>query len=115
MATGKKENYALRVLRLASMDKLNSVVDEVCEKSGQSHLGTLADMAHCLRKFGAGYYDYWIDQYPSSAPVIGAIPLPDAFALDPEQCRLESVIVKDETEFREMIAKTEPPTIEVYM
>lgn len=57
----------------------------------------------------------FLDQYPSSAPVIGAIPLPDAFALDPEQCRLESVIVKDETEFREMIAKTEPPTIEVYM
>ncbi len=63
MATGKKENYALRVLRLASMDTLNSVVDEVCEKSGQSHLGTLADMAHCLRKFGAGYYDYWIFEF----------------------------------------------------
>ncbi len=57
----------------------------------------------------------FLDQYPNQAGVAGAIPLPDAFTLDPEQCRLESVIVKDETEFREMIAKTEPPTIEVYM
>ncbi|MBR3419343.1 MAG: hypothetical protein IKG82_11685 [Oscillospiraceae bacterium] len=57
----------------------------------------------------------FLDQYPNQAGVAGAIPLPDAFTLDPEQCRLESVIVKDETEFREMITKTEPPTIEVYM
>lgn len=57
----------------------------------------------------------FLDQYPNQAGVAGAIPLPDAFMLDPEQCRLESVIVKDETEFREMITKTEPPTIEVYM
>lgn len=57
----------------------------------------------------------FLDQYPNQAGVAGAIPLPDAFTLDPEQCRLESVIVKDETEFREMIMKTEPPTIEVYM
>ena len=61
-----KENkiqYAIRVVRLASFGKLKEVVKESSKQSGQSEAKCLREILHCMRKFGAGYYDYLIFQF----------------------------------------------------
>lgn len=50
--------YNLRVLKGASFEKLNSVVEEVHKRTGMSKAKITLDIIHCARKFGSGYYDY---------------------------------------------------------
>ena len=50
--------YLVRVLRGMRFDKLNSMLETVKEKSGQSKAHTFASMVWCGLRYGAGYYDY---------------------------------------------------------
>jgi len=50
--------YYLRVLSGMSYKKYAEVLDRAHKKSGKSKLALTADMIHCARKFGAGYFDY---------------------------------------------------------
>lgn len=58
-----KLNYLLKVVKGASFEKLNHCIDVVNRRSGKSKAAILADMAHCMLKYGAGYYDYMIFEY----------------------------------------------------
>lgn len=53
-------SYISKVLRHASFDRLNEVVNEVHKRTNMRKLSILKDIIHCARKFGAGYYDYII-------------------------------------------------------
>ena len=50
--------YYLRVLSGMRFKKFKEVLDRAHEKSGKNRLVLTADMIHCARKFGAGYFDY---------------------------------------------------------
>ena len=54
------KSYFLRILRGASFQKLNSVLNAVHEKTGKNKLSILLDILHCTKKYGSGYYDYQI-------------------------------------------------------
>lgn len=56
MATG----YIFRVLRHASLKKLNSVIDRCHEKSGKNKVYLFFDIVNCAIRYGAGYHDYLI-------------------------------------------------------
>ncbi len=53
----------MTVLKNASFGKFNSVVDIAHERSGLSKMYIRKDILHCMRHFGAGYYDYIIFQF----------------------------------------------------
>ena len=55
-----EKGYFLRVLKNASFQKLFETVNVVHERSGKSKLAIMLDMAWCLARYGAGYYDYQI-------------------------------------------------------
>lgn len=57
-----KLQYRLRVLRLADPQKLLKVAEFASSRTGKPKAYHIADMVHCLRKFGAGYWDYQIFQ-----------------------------------------------------
>ena len=61
-AKESKLAYKLRVLKDSSFKKLDEVITLCHQQSGKSKAAILLDMVHCLRKFGAGYYDYLIFQ-----------------------------------------------------
>lgn len=50
--------YYLRVLSGMSYKKFSEVLERTHKFSGKSKLWLTADMVHCARKFGSGYYDY---------------------------------------------------------
>ncbi len=50
--------YYLRVLSGMRYKKFAEVLQRAHDKSGRSKLWLTADMIHCARKFGAGYFDY---------------------------------------------------------
>ena len=50
--------YLTRVIRGMRFDKLNSMMETVKEKSGQSKFRTFFSMVWCALRYGAGYYDY---------------------------------------------------------
>lgn len=50
--------YYLRVLSGMSLKKFSEVLDRTHKFSGKNKVQLTADMVHCARKFGAGYYDY---------------------------------------------------------
>lgn len=55
--------YITRVLGGISLDKLKACVDTVHERSGKNKAAIFFDMASCIIKYGAGYYDYMIFEY----------------------------------------------------
>lgn len=56
----KDKGYLLRVIKNASFKKLFETVDVVHQRSGKSKIAILFDMAWCILRYGAGYYDYQI-------------------------------------------------------
>ena len=50
--------YYLRVLTGMRYKKFAEVLQRAHDKSGKSKLWLTADMIHCARKFGSGYFDY---------------------------------------------------------
>lgn len=50
--------YIVRVVTGMRWSRLTKILDEVKEKSGHSRFHTLADMAWCAVRYGAGYHDY---------------------------------------------------------
>ncbi len=58
-----KLSYLMRVASGMSMDKLVQCVNDAHERSGKPKALLLADILHCARKFGAGYYDYLIFEF----------------------------------------------------
>lgn len=54
------KSYFLRVLRGASFEKLNSVLETVHQRTGRNKLSILLDILHCTKKYGSGYFDYQI-------------------------------------------------------
>ena len=60
--------YKLRVLRKASFGKFFDVVKTASERSGKSKAYCMTDMLGCMRKYGAGYYDYIIFQFYNLTP-----------------------------------------------
>ena len=50
--------YIARVLTGVRLRKMNTMMDVVREKCGQSKLRTFFDMLGCAVRYGAGYYDY---------------------------------------------------------
>ena len=55
--------YLARVASGMSLDKLMGCVNEAHERSGKPKAMLLLDIIHCIRKFGAGYYDYLIFEF----------------------------------------------------
>ena len=53
-------NYIFKIIKNASFDKMKSAIDTCHERSGLSKRKIFHDMLHCIRKYGAGYYDYQI-------------------------------------------------------
>lgn len=60
--------YKLRVLRKASFGKFFDVVKTASERSGKSRISCMTDMIGCMKKYGAGYYDYIIFQFYNLTP-----------------------------------------------
>lgn len=59
-----KLSYIARILRGASLKRLNNNIDLVRERCDRSRLNILLDMANCTIRYGAGYYDYFVyDMY----------------------------------------------------
>ena len=58
-----KLGYATKVVRNASMDKFLKEVKKASKRSGKNPAFIVKDMIHCMRKFGAGYYDYNIFKF----------------------------------------------------
>lgn len=56
-------SYLMRVASGMSLAKLRQCVDDAHERSGKPKLALYFDIAHCMRKFGAGYYDYLIFEF----------------------------------------------------
>lgn len=52
--------YFARTVKDASMDRFNETVNKSCQLSGMSRTAVIADMVKSLKKFGAGYQDYYI-------------------------------------------------------
>ena len=55
-----EKGYFIGVLKKASFGKLFENVNKVHERCGKNKLAILLDMAWCLIRYGAGYYDYLI-------------------------------------------------------
>ena len=58
-----KLDYLMRVASGMSLEKLRQCVNDAHERSGKPKALLLADIIHCARKFGAGYYDYLIFEF----------------------------------------------------
>lgn len=55
-----EKGYFLGVLKRASFGKMFDNINKVHERSGKNKLAIFLDMAWCLLRYGAGYYDYLI-------------------------------------------------------
>lgn len=55
--------YIARVLRGASLEKLNTVIDRIRERCGWSRARIFMDIMDCAVRYGAGYNDYLIFAY----------------------------------------------------
>ena len=55
-----EKGYLIGVLKKASFGKLFENVNKVHERCGKNKLAIILDMAWCLLRYGAGYYDYLI-------------------------------------------------------
>ncbi|MDO5709614.1 MAG: sugar-transfer associated ATP-grasp domain-containing protein, partial [Coriobacteriales bacterium] len=58
-----KLKYLMRVASGMSLDKLRQCVNDAHDRCGKPKVLLLADIVHCARKFGAGYYDYLIFEF----------------------------------------------------
>lgn len=56
----KDKGYIFRVIRHASFGRMNKVIKDVHERSGKSRIATFFDILYCMKKYGAGYFDYEI-------------------------------------------------------
>lgn len=54
----REKGYFARVLRQASFEKLKGAVNIVHDRTGKNRFGIFCDMAWCVLRYGAGYYDY---------------------------------------------------------
>ena len=63
-----EKGYFRRVIKNASFEKLSQVLNTVHQRSGKSKLFLLMDMAWCLLRYGAGYYDYQIFNFYDLTP-----------------------------------------------
>ena len=56
----KDKGYIFRVIRHASFGRLFKVIGDVHERSGKSRIATFFDILYCMKKYGAGYFDYYL-------------------------------------------------------
>lgn len=54
----REKGYFARVLRQASFEKLKGAINIVHDRTGKNRFGIFCDMAWCVVRYGAGYYDY---------------------------------------------------------
>ena len=55
-----KLSYLIRRVTRMDYKAMNAKIKDIHEKSGKNRIWIFFDMAHCGRKFGAGYMDYWL-------------------------------------------------------